>query len=180
MHWLDIVLLVLLFLSILKGYRNGFVSQAIELGSVVLAWILANPFSNVLIDLFASKGVGLTGGWISWFLSFFVLLTIIRLLAGFLLKGVGQMLGCFNRVAGAVLSFVVAMMLCVVLLNFYSSLSPRYGWGGIPEECTIAPEIQKIGETILPTRLLIEQGVEEHLNPNGEENAPTESLETEI
>lgn len=163
MNWLDIVLLVLLVLSVLRGYRRGFVAQAIELGSVVLAWIVADPFSAVLIDLFAAKGVSLTAGWITWLLSFVVVLYLTRLLAGFLLKGVGQILGGVNRLAGAVLSLFVTTMLLVVLLNVYASLSPRYGWGGIPEESTIAPEIQKVGETILPTRLLIEQGVEEHL-----------------
>ncbi len=165
MNWLDIVLLVLLVLSVLRGYRRGFVAQAIELGSVVLAWIVADPFSAVLIDLFAAKGVSLTAGWITWLLSFVVVLYLTRLLAGFLLKGVGQILGGVNRLAGAVLSLFVTTMLLVVLLNVYASLSPRYGWGGIPEESTIAPEIQKVGETILPTRLLIEQGVEEHLPP---------------
>lgn len=163
MNWLDIVLLVLLVLSVLRGYRRGFVAQAIELGSVVLAWIVADPFSAVLIDLFAAKGVSLTAGWITWLLSFVVVLYLTRLLAGFLLKGVGQILGGVNRLAGAVLSLFVTTMLLVVLLNVYASLSPRYGWGGIPEESTIAPEIQKVGETILPTRLLIEQEVEEHL-----------------
>lgn len=180
MHWLDIVLLVLLALSIFRGYKRGFVSQAIELGSVVLAWILANPFSSVLIDLFASKGVGLTAGWITWLLSFFVVLTLTRLIAGFLLKGIGEILGGLNRLGGAALSLLVTMMLLVVLLNCYSSLSHRYSWGGIPEESTIAPEIQRIGETILPTRLLIQQGVEEHLNPNGTEVAPTDSTFTVI
>lgn len=163
MNWLDIILLVLLVLSVLRGYRRGFVAQAIELGSVVLAWIVADPFSAVLIDLFAAKGVSLTAGWITWLLSFVVVLYLTRLLAGFLLKGVGQILGGVNRLAGAVLSLFVTTMLLVVLLNVYTSLSPRYGWGGIPEESTIAPEIQKVGETILPTRLLIEQEVEEHL-----------------
>ncbi|MDD7438698.1 MAG: CvpA family protein [Bacteroidales bacterium] len=163
MNWLDIVLLVLLVLSVLRGYRRGFVAQAIELGSVVLAWIVADPFSAVLIDLFAAKGVSLTAGWITWLLSFVVVLYLTRLLAGFLLKGVGQILGGVNRLAGAVLSLFVTTMLLVVLLNVYASLSPRYGWGEIPEESTIAPEIQKVGETILPTRLLIEQEVEEHL-----------------
>ncbi len=180
MHWLDIVLLILLVISALRGYRSGFVAQAIGLGSVVLAYILADPVSLVVIDLFASKGVSLTAGWISWSLAFLVVVTLTRWIARFLLKGVGQMLGVVNRLAGVVLSLLVTMMLLVVLLNIYSSLSPRYGWGGIPEACTIAPEIQKVGETILPTRLLIQQGVREHLDPNGVEVAPTDSIYTVI
>lgn len=180
MHWLDIVLLILLILSVLRGYRRGFVAQAIELGSVVLAWILADPFSAVLIDLCASKGVSLTAGWITWLISFTLVLYLTRLLARFLLKGVGQILGGLNRLAGAILSLLVTTMLLVALLNVYTSLSPRYGWGGLPRESTIAPEIQKVGETILPTRLLIEKGVEEHLNPNGKEVVPTDSIYTEI
>lgn len=180
MHWLDIVLLILLGLSLLRGYRSGFVAQAIELGSLILAWIIADPVSKVLIDLFTAKGVSLTTGWITWSLSFFVALFLIRLVANFLLKGAGQILGVVNRLAGAALSLLVTTMVLVVLLNLYSALSYRYDWGGIPEESTIAPQLQNVGETILPTRLLIQQGVEEHLIPKGIEVAPTDSIYTEI
>lgn len=165
MHWLDITLLLLLLFSMVRGYRSGFISQAIELGTVVLAWVLANPASLVIIDLFAHQGVTLVGGWVTWLISFLVVLGLSRFLLRFLLKGVGAALGKINKLAGSLLSLIVTTLLLVVLLNFYTSLSPRYHWGGIPKESTIAPEIQRIGETILPTRLLIQQEVEKHLTP---------------
>ncbi len=175
MNWLDITLLLLLVLSLVRGYRSGFISQAIQLGSIVLAWVLADPASLVLIDLFANKGLTLVSGWVTWLLSFVLVLFLSRLLFHFFLKGIGSALGKINKVAGSLLSLVVTTMIMVILLNFYSALSPRYGWDGLPKESTIAPEIQQIGETILPTRLLIKKEVEKHLNPN-EPTTPNDTI----
>ena len=165
MHWLDITLLLLLGIAILRGYRSGFISQAIQLGSWVLAWLLADPASRILIDLFAAQGVTLTVGWITWLIAFLVVMLLSRLLLKFFLKGVGVALGIFNKIAGALLSLMVTTMALVMLLNCYSALSPRYGWGGVPEKSTLAPEIVRFGETILPTRLLIQKEVNQHLTP---------------
>lgn len=179
MHWLDWTLLLLLVIAIIRGYRSGFISQAISLGSLVLAWLLADPASKVLIDLLANQGVTMAMGWFTWLLSFVIVQFIARLLLRIFLKGVGAMLGALNRVAGAILSLLVTAMMLVALLNCYTALSPRYGWGEIPKESTIAPELIKIGETILPTRLLIQKGVEDHLTPKVEPTAepvPTDTI----
>lgn len=177
MNWLDIALLLFLVIALIRGYRSGFISQAIELGSFVLAWLLANPVSLVVIDFFANKGISLVTGWITWLISFLVVVVLSRLLLGFLLKGVGQVLGGFNRIAGALLSILVTTMLLAMVLNFYLALSDWYGWGGLPENSTIAPKVQEFGETILPTRLLIQQEVEEQLKPKwGIDLAPADSI----
>lgn len=176
MHWLDITLLLLLGIAILRGYRSGFISQAIQLGSWVLAWLLADPASRILIDLFAAQGVTLTVGWITWLIAFLVVMLLSRLLLKFFLKGVGVALGIFNKIAGALLSLMVTTMALVVLLNCYSALSPRYGWGGVPEKSTLAPEIVRFGETILPTRLLIQKEVNQHLTPKAEEPSPADTI----
>ena len=176
MHWLDITLLFLLGIAILRGYRSGFMSQAIQLGSWVLAWLLADPASQVLIDLFAAKGVTLTMGWVTWLIAFLVVQLLSRLHLKFFFKGVGVALGIFNKVAGALLSLLVTTMALVVMLNCYSALSPRYGWGGVPQQSTIAPEIVRFGETILPTRLLIQKEVNQHLTPKAKEATPADTI----
>lgn len=178
MHWLDWTLLLLLVIAIMRGYRSGFIVQAISLGSLILGWLLADPASQVLIDLLATKGVTLTMGWITWIISFIVVQFLARLLLGFLLKGVGAILGVFNKMAGALLSLLVTTMLLVAILNCYTALSPRYGWSQILAESSIAPELIRFGETILPTRLLIQQGVDKHLTPKVE-TAPTDTITTE-
>ncbi len=65
-------------------------SQAIQLGSWVLAWLLADPASQVLIDLFAAKGVTLTMGWVTWLIAFLVVQLLSRLLLKFFLCGLGK------------------------------------------------------------------------------------------
>ncbi|MDO5016793.1 MAG: CvpA family protein [Porphyromonas sp.] len=179
MHWLDITLLVILGISLLRGYRSGFIFQAIQLGSIILAWLLAAPISKVLVDLLSNKGVTVTVGWITWLISFVIVVYLSRLLLRFFLKGVDAVLGGLNKFAGALLSLAVTTMMSVILLNFYSSLSPRYGWPAVLQESSIATELQKMGETILPTRLLIQRGVEEHLSPQGE-STPTDTTQYAI
>lgn len=155
MHWLDILLLVLLVISIIRGISSGFIQQAINLSSVVGAFILANPFSNFLLDVIAKHEPNLSCSWVGWLISFLVLVVLIRLLANFLLSGIAPLLGPLNKLLGAALSFVVTALLLSIVINFYVNIGKKYEWAPIPEGLLVYPIINEIGKTILPEQLFI-------------------------
>lgn len=156
MHWLDIILLVLLVISLIRGFSSGFIKQAINLASVIGAFFLATPFSLFVVDLIAKHGPTITNSWISWIISFLLLIIIIRLIANFLLSGIEVVLGTINRILGAALSLLITMVFLSVLLGFYSNVGKKYNWTPIPNNLVIYPVIQEIGKTILPEHLFIQ------------------------
>lgn len=163
MHWLDILLLVLLGISIVRGISSGFIKQVINLSSVVGAFILANPFSKYLLDIISKHGTNITSSWVGWLLSFVVLVLLIRLLATFLLSGIAPLLGTINRLLGAILSCLVTALILSIMINFYANIGKKYEWPPIPEGLIIYPIINDIGKTILPEQLFIKNNNEDSI-----------------
>ncbi|MDN4753287.1 CvpA family protein [Porphyromonadaceae bacterium W3.11] len=157
MHWLDLILLLLLLISLIRGYSSGFVKQVIQLASVIGALLLATPFSSFLLDLLAKEGHTLTNSWIGWLLSFVTLLILFYLLSRFLLSGIEVALGFINRILGAALSFLITTTILSIMIGFYSNIGEQYDWTPVPENLKVYPVINEISRTILPKQLFIQQ-----------------------
>lgn len=156
MHWLDITLLVLLVIAIIRGINSGFVKQAISLLSVVGAFLLATPFSIFIMDLLSQQGTNITNDWISWGISFIILVIIFRILGHIFLSGLDIALGSLNKLLGAIFSLLITTILLSVLFGFYSNMGAKYGWPPVPDGLVIYPKIMTVSKTILPEHLFLE------------------------
>lgn len=143
----DYVILLILLFSAFDGYRTGFVAQLVRIFGVVLAYVTAWKFHDVLtpavegsvrplvtrnlhtfgsVPFFGSLDTGSSvtqiahtiAGGVSFGIVFIASLILIRFL-GRLLSALMSLpvLSLFNRMGGLVAGVVVAFMLVAVLIN---------------------------------------------------------------
>ena len=118
MNTLDIILLVLLLIAAVAGWRKGIIVQACGIAGLVLGILFAMRFSRTI------------GGWLgageelSPVLGFVVILVVsilVLALIGYLFKKVFRLtgFGIIDRLGGLALSVVKIGMLLAVLTGFY-------------------------------------------------------------
>ncbi len=124
MNWLDLVLIVVIGLSSLRGYRNGFIRELVAFASV----ILAIPIAGLLYDDMFPKVEPIVDSRV-----LAALLSVLAILAGViiggqvaahLLKRTAELLnlGVLDRIAGGVFGFFkvvfVAQVILIALVTF--------------------------------------------------------------
>ena len=118
MNWLDVVLLVLIALGAITGYKFGMVQAAASFVAVVIGIVLASRIGDKLQPLFAlftdNESTQQVGG--------FVLVLVVAVLLGMIasavvVKALGVIkLGWVNAVGGLVVGALVVMMACSAAL----------------------------------------------------------------
>lgn len=143
MNILDIVVLVLLLVSIWRGYRTGLVGQLVRVASVILSLIVAfmyyRPVAAQLAEWFPLSKVQASGSFeavagfpivqqvlyniVAFALLAFVVGLTVRLVGGFL-DGITRLPGIslLNRLIGAVLGLVKNGLILFIILAVASLL----------------------------------------------------------
>ena len=127
MNTLDIILLVLLLIAAVAGWRKGIIVQACGIAGLVLGILFAMRFSRTI------------GGWLgvgeelSPVLGFVVILVVsilVLALIGYLFKKVFRLtgFGIIDRLGGLALSVVKIGMLLAVLTGFFARMNDNYHW----------------------------------------------------
>ncbi len=127
MNTLDIILLVLLLIAAVAGWRKGIIVQACGIAGLVLGILFAMRFSRTI------------GGWLgageelSPVLGFVVILVVsilVLALIGYLFKKVFRLtgFGIIDRLGGLALSVVKIGMLLAVLTGFFTRMNDNYHW----------------------------------------------------
>lgn len=118
MNWLDIVIIIILIIAAVSGYRKGMISQAFGIAGLLLGIYLGYRFSSLLSGWF-----GLSGGYAN-LLSFIVILVsviVIAWLFGLFAKKVFRMtgFGLLDDLGGLVLGVIKIGLILALLLNLF-------------------------------------------------------------
>jgi len=140
----DILILVIIFLSIMIGFARGLISEVLSLATLIAAFAIAITFTNSLATFFTStatvQGVvsqtsNAIGTSTAQPISYatlglsFALLFVATLIVGSIIKMLLNLvfqrgiLGFGNRILGAGFGFVRGLLLCLVII-FLVQLSP--------------------------------------------------------
>jgi membrane protein required for colicin V production len=126
LHWVDLVILVVVTLSILLSLWRGFAREAISLAGWVLAFVVANLFVDQLASALAGLVSNVTGRYVLAYVVLFVatlmLAGIAGILAAKLMKATG--LSVLDRVLGTVFGFARGVILILVLVFVLRQLIP--------------------------------------------------------
>ncbi|MEQ9619326.1 MAG: CvpA family protein [Deltaproteobacteria bacterium] len=128
MNWLDITILIIIFLFTLLGISRGLVSQVFSLvalaGGIIMGFIFYDVLGAFFIEesLVENKSIANVGGFI---ILAFITYVIIQLLGWLTTKIIGTLkLGWLNRLCGGVLGALFGVAAAFLLLSsltlFYS------------------------------------------------------------
>lgn len=181
--YLDILLGVVLFLTVLNGYRNGFFLSAISLFGIVINIVIAKISTPKVMDILNIHGDIQDGTYILFYtLIFLGIYLLIGLLLAFLKSFIKSNMRSFLDVfLGILFGFVKGIIISFILLLFFNLIGnnfkdiKKYGegsWGNaifkktIPYVRDYFPE--KIGDKI--ESLKHREDVEKYLNDILEES----------
>ena len=119
---LDIIVVVILILAIIKGYRQGLIVALFSLIALIIGLAAALKLS-VVVAGYIGKAVNVSDKWlpiISFAVVFLIVVLLVRVGAKFIQKTVElAMLGWANRVGGILLYVGIYILIFSVLL-FYA------------------------------------------------------------
>lgn len=116
-NWLDLVIAIILLTTIVIGLVKGFARQIIGIVAVIIGLILAVNYYSAFSDFFFRF---ISHKITSHFLGFLIIFSAVLLLGGLLshlfskvLKGPFKL---FDRILGAALGFLKAILICAILV----------------------------------------------------------------
>jgi len=119
MNFLDIILIILLGLAALFGFRKGLIIELATLAALVLGLIAGFYFSD-LVSGWLEKGFDYHGKYInifSFIIIFIVVIVLVQLLARVIEKAIKMIaLGFLNKIAGAVFSLLKVAFIISILI----------------------------------------------------------------
>lgn len=125
MNWLDIVLACLVIAGFVKGWRDGFVRQAVSLIAFAAAIYLCSEVAASLREYLAGKEwfSTQTVTMASYILAFLLIAGVIFLAGSVIHKIISVTpLGLFNRLAGSVVGLVITALLLSLSLNLLETM----------------------------------------------------------
>ena len=120
MNYLDIIIIVLLFYGLAKGFSNGIIIEVSNIISVFLAIYIGVHFSQLIYPYLSLKILSDYTNivpLVAFFLVFLIILIIIKSLAEILNKISKQLaLGFLSRIFGAFFGMLKMLLICLFLL----------------------------------------------------------------
>ena len=117
MNWLDIVLIVLLFVPTIMGLRKGLIKTALSLAGLIVGIMLAGHFYKTVSSIFSFTD----NENIAHILAFVLILTvvfIIAMLLARLLKAVANaiLIGWLDNLGGAIFGFLSGFLILSAIM----------------------------------------------------------------
>lgn len=129
MNWIDLVIIVLLILSLLRGFTDGFVKEVASLLALILGIWGAIKFSSFtaarLYDWFDMTGQYV--GIVSFLITFGIIVVVIHFvgtLADRMIDAIA--LGFFNRILGMVFGVFKSILILSVLFTILNVIDMRH------------------------------------------------------
>ncbi|MDR2361850.1 MAG: CvpA family protein [Prevotellaceae bacterium] len=162
MNYIDIIIAILLLISIFIGWRQGFIRQLFGLMALFLGLFCAYRFSHFTahyISDWFEVSEPITNG-VAFVVTFIIVLLVVVLVGRFADKIISMVaFAFFNRLLGAILSLLKAVLIISVLLLILNI------FGLIPQahqnQSTLYRSMEKIGVAVFP---YLKQLVEETKN----------------
>lgn len=128
MNWIDLVIVILLGLSVIAGFTNGFVKEVASLTALILGIWGAIKFSTFtaakLYDWFDMSGQYV--GIIAFLVTFIVIVVIIHFIGIIADKFIDAIsLGFLNRILGMVFGLLKSVLILSVFFVILNALDAR-------------------------------------------------------
>jgi membrane protein required for colicin V production len=125
MNYIDIILLILLFLSAINGFRKGFVEELAGLVALLLGIWAALHFSGLVAQLLA-ENFGFQNRYlhgVSFLITFIIVLILVNIIGAFISNLVKAIhLGFLNQLAGLVFGVIKGALVLSVFLVLFNKL----------------------------------------------------------
>jgi len=157
MTYLDWILVVLLGLSLLGGFRRGFINTLGGIVGLVLGAIVAGQYYDVVADWLAGFG------WLSPatmnIVGFIVVLLFVASIVSIIFGILGKVfkiikvipfIGLINRVGGAILGLIEEVILLGIALNVAARFLEGMPAGDLIAESSVAVFLASIGGILVP------------------------------
>jgi len=137
MNYIDIILLILIILSAIGGFKNGLITEVTYLAALILGIWGAIQFSDITTELLI-KYFDLTTSYlniISFGVTFIVIVILVHIVAGVINNMVGSgLLGIPNKLGGMVFGVLRSILFLSIVLMVFDK---------IDEDIKILPESTK-------------------------------------
>ncbi len=164
MNWLDIVILVILFIALVRGAVSGFLSSVFTLVSLFLAYRFTYVFAKFMqSDLLPFFGIKENWSPIVLTISAFAILFLLFFLVGLVLNKILDrgILATVNHILGAVFS----LLLVLIVMSVLFSLTETYILSSKLEDTEHSARVNSryyyklcaIGDDILTNKVLVEE-----------------------
>ncbi len=125
MNYIDIILIILLFLSAISGFRNGLVAELASLTALVLGIWGAIKFSGITAD-FLIENLNIHSkhlNTISFVVTFIIIVILVHIVGSVVNKLIKTVkLGFLNRLAGMVFGVLKSALILSVLLVVFDKI----------------------------------------------------------
>jgi membrane protein required for colicin V production len=137
MNYIDIILLILIILSAIGGFKNGLITEVASLAALILGIWGAIQFSDITTELLI-KYFDLKTSYlniISFGVTFIVIVILVHIVAGVINNMVGKgLLGIPNKLGGMVFGVLRSILFLSIVLMVFDK---------IDEDVKILPENTK-------------------------------------
>tara|TARA_B100001113_G_scaffold353140_1_gene356466 strand:+ start:69 stop:632 length:564 start_codon:yes stop_codon:yes gene_type:complete len=120
MNYLDIIIVILIFYGLVRGFSNGIIIEVSNIISVFFAIYIGAHFSQLIypyLSLKMLKDYTNIVPLVAFFLVFLIILVIVKSLGEILNKISKQLaLGFLSRILGAFFGMLKMLLICLVLL----------------------------------------------------------------
>jgi membrane protein required for colicin V production len=135
MNWIDLVIVILLGLSVITGFTNGFVKEVASLAALILGIWGAVKFSTFtaakLYEWFDMSGQYV--GIIAFLVTFLIIVVIIHFIGVLADKFIDAIsLGFLNRILGMVFGLLKSVLILSVIFVILNALDARHPF--LPKE----------------------------------------------
>lgn len=137
MNWLDIVIIIVLAISVLGGWRTGLIKTALGWLGIIIGLVLAGDYYRAVaqpISTIFQEGLAR----ILSFLAIFVGVVVLSSILGVWLSKVVSLtlLGWLNRLAGSAFGLLIGAVVIGALITLWVKF---IGMPGTVERSTVAP-----------------------------------------
>ena len=131
LNFIDYIILVILLLFLIQGYRKGIIIGLATIAALVLGIYVAVHFSNYL-DATLMEHLHPSRKWLpilSFSITFILVVVAVMLVANLTEKLVDMVgMGFFNHLGGAALGVVKGVLLVSILFFVFSSVDTQGKW----------------------------------------------------
>lgn len=142
MNWIDWLLIVFLFISVVNGFQEGMVRIGLGFIALIAGFILASWFggmaAGVVLPFLHSKAAAAIVGYFLVFCGVLILGAIVAAVIVRMLKIIG--LSWMDRLLGGVFGIVRGFVIIAVVAMVVTALAPRWLPGAV-NSSTLAPYV---------------------------------------
>jgi len=155
MNYLDIILVALIIISAISGFKKGIIHQLASLVALVLGIFLAVKFTKVVAPFFQNYITSSENASkiIAFILIFIVVMILVHLLGKFLEKILEEVeLGIINKLAGLVFGIIKMLFIVSALMIFLQFSIIKFNWPSqeVREGSYLYKPIESVAPALFP------------------------------